>query len=321
MRSAILVASALALGAIAKPIQKLEARRIVTEIDYEVKTVIVYVTPGAPAPTAESNGYGHGHHHKSSKKTSATPTPKYTPPPAYTPAPEPSSEAPVSTPAPEPTSVYTPAPEPSSEAPAYTPAPSSSPAPKPSSPPSTGDHKSGEIQATFSSGPDYEASVIYHHNAARANHGAGPLEWSEECVAGAKITANQCIFDHLDIPEGQGQNLFTNSGSSFNISAAITESWYNGELDLMRPYFGGEVPSEAFHGVGHLTAMLWKKTKKVGCVSVDCSGRMKMGDGSPSDMSKYTVCNYAEEAPNMLGSFGENVGAPIGNYKKLSWLD
>ncbi|KAF2003065.1 PR-1-like protein [Amniculicola lignicola CBS 123094] len=309
MRSAILVASALALGAIAKPVQKLEARYYVTKVDLEIKTVTVYVTPGAPAPTLESEGYGHGHHHKSSKKPSATPIPA----PEYTPAPVPSS-------------VDTPAPEPSSEAPAYTPVPSSA-APVPSPVVSSGSHKSGAIQATFSSGPDYEASVIYHHNAARANHGAAPLEWSEECVKGAQITAATCNFAHSGIPEGQGQNIFANSGDSFNISAAITESWYNGEFDAMAPFYGlPRVPENDFHAVGHLTAMLWKKTTKVGCVSVYCKDMtMPNGDNppilTPTSMNKFTVCNYADSAPNMVGEFGENVGAPIANYKKLSWLD
>lgn len=186
-----------------------------------------------------------------------------------------------------------------------------------------GSHPTGAIQATLQSGPDYQAAVLYHHNAARANHNAAPLVWDSECEAGARRTAEMCIFAHPDFlgDIDQGQNLFTVSGDSFNVTAGITESWYKGELEPMMPHFGKDnVPDDVFHEVGHLTALLWKATTKVGCVSLDCGSKMKFGDGTPTDLNKFTVCNYASPG-NFAGKFAENVDPPISTDNLGSWLD
>jgi hypothetical protein len=165
--------------------------------------------------------------------------------------------------------------------------------------------------------------MLYHHNAARANHGAEPLVWDSACEEGARRTAETCIFKHPDFlgELNQGQNLFTVSGDAFNATAGVTESWYKGELDAMIPYFGAaDIPDNVFHNVGHLTAMLWKSTTKVGCVSIDCGGRMTLGDGTPTDMNKFTVCNYAEPG-NFGGQYAENVAVPISTANLGSWSD
>merc|ERR1739838_176707 len=170
-------------------------------------------------------------------------------------------------------------------------------------------HKSGPQQAQLSSGPDYQASVLYHHNVARANHNAQPLTWDAKSEANARIAAQKCTFEHY-IPQGanQGQNIWA-SMNSFNVTGGITENWYNGELPLMMPYFGqADVPSQNFHAVAHLTQMVWKGTTGVGCASVDCAGKMKVG-GQLSRMDKFTVCNYAP-AGNIYGRFAQNVESP-----------
>ncbi|KAF2182829.1 PR-1-like protein [Zopfia rhizophila CBS 207.26] len=283
MRSTFLLTSALAVGALAGPINK---RYMVTEYDVDVETVTVYVTAAA------------------SSKPAPAPSSQYTPPPAQTPTPTPTPE-------------YTPPPASSKVQSSQAPA---------SSAPASGEHKSGEAQAKLSSGPDYQAMVLYHHNAARANHDASPLTWDTACEQNAKKAAETCIFKH-DIPEGagQGQNLFTLSGDSFNVSAGITESWYKGEFEPMQPYWGkDDIPDSVFHSVGHLTQMLWKDTTKVGCFSADCSGKMFVPDESgnlkSSEMDKYTVCNYAA-AGNVAGGYAKNVAAPISTTNLGSWSD
>jgi hypothetical protein len=226
--------------------------------------------------------------------TSQSPAPAPAPKPQ--PTPEPKSEA-------EPSSTYTPV-APSQAAVAST----------------ENSHRSGAQQAFLSSGPEYEAAVLYHHNAARANHGAQPLTWSKTCEDNALIAAKKCTFAHF-IPEGagQGQNLFTVSGDAFNVTAGITDSWYKGELPPMMPYFGKkDIPEDVFHSVGHLTQLVWKATTSVGCVSVDCGSDMIVG-GSTSPMNKYTVCNYAP-AGNMGGEYSKNVAAPISS-KLGGWAD
>lgn len=296
MRSALLLASTLAIAAIATPIQK---RYIVTKVDLEIVTKTIYVTAGAPAPSAEAAPVQEQPEDSTTCTTSSSTTPP-PPPPAYTPTPSPSPQ-----PAPPPP------PPPSSSA----------PAPAPSAPVYNGEHPTGEIQATLTSGADYQAAVLFHHNHARANHNAAPLVWDAACEEGARRTAELCHFDHPSFLNElkQGQNLFTVSGSSFNVTAGITESWYKGELDAMMPHFGdADIVDPLFHKVGHLTAMLWKDTTKVACVSFDCGSKMTLRDGTPTDMNKFTVCNYASPG-NYAGKFAENLEPPVANANLGNW--
>ena len=78
---------------------------------------------------------------------------------------------------------------------------------------------------------------------------------------------------------------------------------------------------DIFHEIGHLTQMVWKETTKVGCASVDCSGRMKLNaaDSTFTEMDKYTVCNYASPG-NGATKFVENVAIPKSSVLG-SWLD
>lgn len=184
-------------------------------------------------------------------------------------------------------------------------------------------HISGALQAYLSVGSEYQQAILYHHNTARANHGADPLVWDDAVAKTAAKAANTCKFEHyIPAGAGQGQNLFTVSGSAFNVTAGITESWYKGELPAMQPYFGQkDIPDDIFHNVGHLTQMVWKGTTKVGCVSIDCGSRMVVG-GTTSTLNKYTVCNYAP-AGNVAGQYAFNVGSPngMGAAALGSWSD
>jgi hypothetical protein len=184
-----------------------------------------------------------------------------------------------------------------------------------------GQHISGPSQASLSSGTEYRNAILYHHNAARANHGAGTLTWCDDCEANARIAAQRCTFEHY-IPDGvfEGQNLFTVSGTVFNVTAAITESWYKSEFGAMMGHYGqANLPDDVFHKVGHLTQLVWKDTTSVGCVSLDCGDRM-MVNGQLSKLNKYTVCNYAP-AGNVGDEYADNVGSPISTTNLGSWTD
>ncbi|KAH7073961.1 CAP domain-containing protein [Paraphoma chrysanthemicola] len=347
MRSSLLIASAFVADALARPHNNPHPRkyRIHTKIEIEVVTVVVTITAGPELATSTSSAYSSSTTPSLEVKPSQVDAPRPAAPssrfsvlsisPIRTPIQQASSEAaqapaPSSSPAPAP--VPGPAPEPSPEpspvaeaksissARTSPPAPSSAtPSPRPSAPSS--DHISGPDQAYLSSGPDYQAAVLYHHNAARANHDASPLTWDDACEKNARIAAQKCTFEHF-IPQGagQGQNLFTVSGKAFNVTAGITESWYKSELPPMMPYFGRQdIPDDVFHSVGHLTQMVWKGTTKVGCVSIDCGDKMVVG-GSVSSMNKYTVCNYAP-AGNIGGRYAQNVVAPISTTNLGGWAD
>ncbi|KAF2443694.1 PR-1-like protein [Karstenula rhodostoma CBS 690.94] len=347
MRSctSILLASALALAAVAKPLEK---RVMVTEIDLEIVTVTKYVTAGQPAETpvskeAITSSRNHGYQ---TPKASSTPaaTSSQTPPKPSFPSSAGYSAVPIasssskSTPAPKPStssSAYVPAPVPSSSSPVYVPSPSSvyvkpstssaphtsaTPAPAPSAPstPAYGvEHKPGDDQAYLASGVDYQDSMLWHHNRARANHGASNLEWSSDCESAASTAAAYCDFTH-HVVDGQGQNLFTVSGDAYNATAGITESWYKAEADIYGA-FGANPNMDTFHEWGHLSQVLWKKTTHVGCVTIDCGSKMTI-DGAPSELSLYTVCNYSPPG-NYEGEYAANVAPPINSYQGYSWAD
>jgi uncharacterized protein YkwD len=337
MHSSVLLASALAVGALALPQPNLLKRRVVIEYDVVTVMTTVYVTANAPPPVTRIVT-------ATLSTINPQPTIVYTFPPVSAPRPSapmvllPSRRPrpkyfPTSRPAsfvytrppvalatsrpalpivPTPSSFYTPS-APSSAAPTLVPVPVTL----------SDGHISGTSQAYLSSGPEYQRAVLYHHNSARANHNADPLVWDDDCASTAALAANTCQFEHyIPTGAGQGQNLFTVSGSAFNITAGITESWYKGELPPMLPYFGQkDIPEDVFHSVGHLTQMVWKGTTKVGCVSIDCGSSMVVG-GTTSTMNKYTVCNYAP-AGNIAGRYALNVGAPVGTDASAlgSWSD
>lgn len=354
MRYSLFFASALAVGALARPQLRRRTPVVVTKTEVVVTTIVVYVTEYMEPPTTSSYATTTALLESTSAATSVTPSPslptswltmstkEVASTPIVTPPAErllPTSDFRVTTssaqvpePSPEPQPQPQPQPEPqpdpepaqdeeSSSTSMEQSATSATPEPKPSPAASPNNHVSGPEQAYLSAGPEYQAAMLYHHNAARANHNAQPLTWDSECEANARIAAKKCLFEHY-IPEGanQGQNLFTVSGDAFNATAGVTTSWYQGELVQMMPWFGKpDVPDEVFHGVGHLTQLVWKATTKVGCVSLDCGNNMIVG-GSTSSMNKYTVCNYAP-AGNMGGQYAMNVEAPISSTNLGSWAN
>lgn len=185
-----------------------------------------------------------------------------------------------------------------------------------------GSRLSGPKQAYLSAGTEYQDAILFHHNAARANHDARPLLWDPVAESNARIAARSCTFNHY-LPPGiqEGQNLFAVSGNAFNVTAGIIESWYKNELPYMRGFFGAEdIPEDVFHRVGHLTQVLWKATNRIGCASINCGKNMKV-DGNPSSsLNKYTVCNYIP-AGNIAGRYADNVGTLVPRAKLGSWAD
>ncbi|KAF1926330.1 PR-1-like protein, partial [Didymella exigua CBS 183.55] len=187
--------------------------------------------------------------------------------------------------------------------------------------PSTGGRITGTAQAYLSIGLAYQAAILYHHNAARANHGAPPLIWDSSCEANARAAANTCTYARY-VPAGvsQGQNRYLSTSDGFNVTAAITESWYKNQFSSVAPWFGiATLPVSLLASVDQLTQVLWKGTSRVGCASVDCGTRMS-GGGATAASNKYTVCNYAA-AGNVGGLFAINVGRPLSTTALGRWTD
>jgi len=216
-----------------------------------------------------------------------------------------------------------------SVAPPVSQAASSQPSARSSATPSTGtgtgtsaDHPTGSQQANLQSGAGYIAAMLYHHNAARHNHNSPNLTWDASSATNALGTAQKCVFAH-SIPQGsnQGQNIFATSGTQFQATYAVTESWYKGEFNAMLPYYGQpNIPSAVFGSVGHLTALIWNATTGVGCASVDCGTSMKDSNGNSIPYSKFTVCNYYP-AGNIGGQYAAHVPPPISTTNLGNWYD
>ncbi|RKF66757.1 putative scp-like extracellular protein [Golovinomyces cichoracearum] len=180
----------------------------------------------------------------------------------------------------------------------------------------TPDSKTKKKKPGFSSRflSDYEATTIERHNAHRFNHSSTELTWNKTLASFALETAKTCVFAH-DLTPGDGnygQNIAafgTSKGvksldKSTLITDAVSNKWYNSELKFVP--FGISNPSTSGPEFLHLTQIIWKETKSVGCVTFECpSGSIF------SIPSQYTVCNYFP-AGNIMGKFDEQVSRPLG---------
>ena len=90
---------------------------------------------------------------------------------------------------------------------------------------------------------------------------------------------------------GYGQNIAAGVPPD-NISAIITDLFYNGEVNYYAGYYGmSQPPMTNFEHWGHFSQIVWKATTHVGCATQDCSGKGLANTGG--DVSPYfTVCNY-----------------------------
>ena len=96
---------------------------------------------------------------------------------------------------------------------------------------------------------------------------------------------------------GYGQNIAAGV-SADNISAVITDLFYNGEEPLFSAQYGREDPDMGeFELWGHFTQIVWSGTTEVGCFTADCSAS-GLGNTGSGVSPYFTVCNY--KTPGML---------------------
>jgi hypothetical protein len=106
---------------------------------------------------------------------------------------------------------------------------------------------------------------------------------------------------------GYGQNIAAGVEAN-NVSAVITELFYNGEVgyydnlyvDLPEgttqdmPEAQVTIDDSNFHEWGHFSQMVWVNTKEVGCATVDCSSKGLANTGG-NVAPYFTVCNYKKQ--------------------------
>jgi hypothetical protein len=156
--------------------------------------------------------------------------------------------------------------------------------------------------------------VIYHHNVHRQNHTAVNAVYNSTIAGYAQTVASSCVYAHnlyisraffatsltsYRSPGGgdYGQNIAAYGatdddglGTAESVAMAITNMWYNGEVNNYLPsYYGQDNPDlNTFELWGHFSQVVWDGSTSVGCASVLCP------DGSifTGFQTWFTVCNY-----------------------------
>ncbi|CAD6590703.1 MAG: hypothetical protein ASARMPREDX12_004638 [Alectoria sarmentosa] len=176
----------------------------------------------------------------------------------------------------------------------------------------------------------YQGLVLLNHNVHRANHSVSELVWNSTLATYAEEIAKTCFYNHSKAAgDGDyGQNIGAGIEAG-NISALITNMFYNNETEYYPQPYGQEAPdSSAFESWGHFSQIVWSRTSSVGCYTYDCSpaGQPTTQDCNASGQpylantkcgptggtpAVFTVCNYYPEG-NIAGEY-QAVKAPVGH--------
>jgi len=163
----------------------------------------------------------------------------------------------------------------------------------------------------------YQQRVLVSHNVHRANHSASNLVWDNALASTAAKIASTCVYAHNTTTDGggYGQNIAAGLAAD-NITAIITELFYNGEVGYYTNLYGQANPDMSnFHNWGHFSQIVWKGTSRVGCATQYCpKGLANVGPYTPPH---FTVCNYGPPG-NYLGEFDVNVGKSL-NRPTVHW--
>lgn len=160
----------------------------------------------------------------------------------------------------------------------------------------------------------YQKTVLKHHNVHRTNHSAPDVAWGSDMAKWAEELASRCYFGHNTSigTKPYGQNIAAGT-VPYDISAVITDEFYNGEVNWFAGLYGENNPNlTEFEHWGHFSQVVWVGTTHVGCYTYNCTatGILNLeGDG----IAPYlTVCNYYPYG-NLIGAFADNVLPPLDN--------
>ncbi|CAD0113277.1 unnamed protein product [Aureobasidium uvarum] len=152
----------------------------------------------------------------------------------------------------------------------------------------------------------YQQRVLVSHNVHRANHSASNIVWDNALASTAAKIASTCVYAHNTTTDGggYGQNIAAGLAAD-NITAVITELFYNGEVGYFKNLYGQAQPDMSnFGSWGHFSQIVWKGTSKVGCATQYCpKGLANVGPYTPP---YFTVCNYGPPGQTGNGDRIEN---------------
>ncbi|KAI4726687.1 PR-1-like protein [Aureobasidium sp. EXF-10728] len=163
----------------------------------------------------------------------------------------------------------------------------------------------------------YQQRVLVSHNVHRANHSASNLVWDNALASTAAKIASTCVYAHNTTTDGGGYGQNIAAGlTADNITAIVTELFYNSEVGYFKNLYGQAQPDMTnFGNWGHFSQIVWKGTSKVGCATQYCpKGLANVGPYTPP---YFTVCNYGPPG-NYLGEFDVNVGKSL-NRPTVHW--
>jgi len=80
------------------------------------------------------------------------------------------------------------------------------------------------------------------------------------------------------------------------IGQAVTDMWYNGEINYYSGYGQANPDMSQFENFGHFTQVVWAGSTQVGCVSKFCPA----GTIYPTMGSWFTVCDYSPPGKFLL---------------------
>lgn len=153
----------------------------------------------------------------------------------------------------------------------------------------------------------YEKIATDYHNQRRAEHGAPPLQWDPELASIAREHASSCVYGHSKKYGGGGYGQNIAAGYAAKDIQKLLTAFYN-ECSAYVGEYGKANPGGSFKSYGHFTQMVWKDTSRLGCATVTCPSLV-----NASGHKDFTVCNYKSPG-NVSGQYGDNVGAPSGQY-------
>lgn len=176
---------------------------------------------------------------------------------------------------------------------------------------------------TAAAASSYSDIALMHHNIHRSNHSSVPAVWNSTLASIAQEIALSCNYSHNTQAGGggYGQNI-AGGVPADNISAVITDLFYNGEVNwYITPsdLYGAASPDFTnFEHWGHFSQIVWNGSTSVGCYTADCSAQGYLygleGDNVPP---YFTVCNYYP-AGNMGGEYGSNIFKPTSDVS-VGW--
>ncbi|KAG8526248.1 uncharacterized protein KY384_000241 [Bacidia gigantensis] len=168
-----------------------------------------------------------------------------------------------------------------------------------------------------------------HHDIHRTNHSLPLLVWNDTLFEYAKETAESCIYGHSLAPGGggYGQNIASGNAPG-NISAVLTNGFYNAEIELFKEAIAGEWGTNEpamnnFEEWGHFTQIVWEGTTSFACYTATCSppgaDPLQCNPATGASYLKNVGCgNGGTKAYNTSGCGGNFLSGQLPTWNKES---